>query len=127
MLAAVDANAIALERADGGVAVVRLEGEHDIYTAPELRERIYSVISDGSPLVIDLSTATFVDSSVLGVLLGARGRAHAAGLGFAVCPLDGLEPGVKRVLEVTGLMPVLPVLARDAAVEAARAGPEPSS
>jgi anti-sigma B factor antagonist len=124
ILAAVDANAIALDR-DGDVVVVTLEGEHDIYTAPDLRERIYGVISDGSAVVIDLTATTFVDSSVLGVLLGARGRAHEAGLGFAVCSADELESGVRRVLEVTGLMPVLPVLSgRSEAVEAARSGPK---
>jgi anti-sigma B factor antagonist len=119
-----DANDIEVEQADGEVVVASLRGEHDIYTAPALRERMYGVISEGHPLVVDLSGATFVDSSILGALLGARRRAHEAGLGFAVCCGEGLDAGVRRILEVTGLIPVLPVLGdRDAAYSAARSGP----
>jgi anti-sigma B factor antagonist len=121
---AVEAHAINVERDGSGPAVVALSGEHDIYTAPSLRERIYDAIGDGPGVVVDLSETTFIDSSVLGVLLGARRRAHEAGHGFAVCCGEQLEPGVRRILEVTGLMPVLPVLEdREAALEVARSGP----
>jgi anti-sigma B factor antagonist len=115
---------IRLERTDDGVVVTALDGEHDIYTAPALRERMYGVIEEGRPLVVDLTGATFVDSSILGALLGARRRAHEAGVGFAVCCAEGIDPGVRRILDVTGLMPVLPVLAtREDALGAARTGP----
>ena len=101
--------------------VVVLTGEHDVYTAPKLRDRINSVIAERSPFIVDLTHATFVDSSVLRVLLEAHRQAEEAGLGFAVALGDGEAPGVRRILEVTGLMPVFPVLgARDAALDAAR-------
>jgi anti-sigma B factor antagonist len=117
-------NEIRLERSADGVVVARLEGEHDIYTAPALRDRMYGVIAEGAPLVVDLTGATFVDSSILGALLGARRRAHEAGLGFAVCCGEGIDPGVRRILDVTGLGPVLPVMPdRDAAFQAARTVP----
>lgn len=120
-----DPNAIAVEPA-GDVTVVALSGEHDIYTAPSLRERIYAVVEDGKAVVVDLTDTKFIDSSVLGVLLGARRRATEADLGFAVCCGEELESSVRRVLEVTGLMSVLPVVEeRDSALEAARAGPTP--
>jgi anti-sigma B factor antagonist len=119
----VEPNRIELDRSDSGVVVVVLTGEHDVYTAPSLRDRINSVIAERSSFVIDLTPATFVDSSVLRVLLEARREAEEAGLGFAVALGDGEAPGVRRVLEVTGLMPVFPVLpAREAALEAARSG-----
>ena len=116
-------NRIELDRSDSGVVVVVLTGEHDVYTAPSLRDRIKSVIAERSSFIIDLTPATFVDSSVLRVLLEARREAEEAGLGFAVALGDGEAPGVRRVLEVTGLMPVFPVLpAREAALDAARSG-----
>jgi anti-sigma B factor antagonist len=119
----VEPNRIELDRSDGGVVVVVLSGEHDVYTAPALRDRINVVIEERSPFVIDLSPATFVDSSVLRVLLESRRRAEEEGLGFAVLLSDGEAAGVRRILEVTGLMPVLPVLsARDAALDTARSG-----
>jgi anti-sigma B factor antagonist len=123
ILAAVEPNRIELDRSDSGAVVVVLSGEHDVYTAPTLRDQIASVIAQRVPFVIDLTPATFVDSSVLRVLLEARRQAEEEGLGFAVALGDGEAPGVRRILEVTGLMPVFPVLpARDAALEAAKSG-----
>jgi anti-sigma B factor antagonist len=61
------------------------------------------------------------------VLLGARRRAHEAGQGFAVCCGSETDPGVVRILEVTGLIPVLPVVGdREAAAQAVKDGPSES-
>lgn len=118
-----ESNRIELDRTTDNVVVVLVEGEHDVYTAPKLREQLVSVIQEGSPFVIDLTPATFLDSSVLRVLLEARRRAQEAGLGFAVALEKDRATGVQRVLEVTGLIPVFPVLpARATAVEAAKSG-----
>jgi len=103
------------------VVVVVVEGEHDIYTAPTLRERLDEALGRGGGIVVDLTGATFVDSSVLGALLDARRRAIEAGQGYVVCAGDSVEPGVQRILDITGLVPVLPVLpGREEAVAAAR-------
>ena len=41
--------------------------------------------------------------------------------GFVVCVGETVEPGVQRILDITGLVPVLPVLRRrDEAIAAAR-------
>ena len=56
--------------------MVVLAGEHDLYTAPALRERITGVLEGGTALVIDLTPSTFIDSSVLRVLLEARREAR---------------------------------------------------
>jgi anti-sigma B factor antagonist len=74
---------------------------------------------------VDLTPATFVDSTVLGVLLGARERAREEELGYAVV-LDHAagDPAVRRILEVTGLDELLPVhRGRDAAVREVAAAP----
>ena len=44
------------------------------------------------PVVVDLSGAAFVDSSILGAVLDARRRGARAGLGFAVALTDGAQP-----------------------------------
>jgi anti-sigma B factor antagonist len=114
---------IASERADSGVAVITFSGEHDLNTAPELRGRLAAAIEDRVPVVVDLSGAAFVDSSILGAMLDARRQAHERGLGFSVALSDGAQP-VRRVLEVTGLDSTLPVHpSRAAAIEEAHAGP----
>jgi anti-sigma B factor antagonist len=117
-----DANPIVLDDAAGDVVVVVVEGEHDIYTAPALRERLSQAIERGGGIVVDLTGATFVDSSVLGALLDARRRALESSQGFVVCVGQTVEPGVQRILDITGLVPILPVITgRAAAIDAARA------
>jgi anti-sigma B factor antagonist len=121
----VDQNRIELDRGDTGVVVVVLTGEHDVYTAPALRDQISAVIEENVPLVVDLTPATFIDSSVLRVLLEARRDADDKKLGFAVALGEDDAPGVRRVLEVTGLIPVFPVLpARKDALNFARSAGE---
>jgi len=103
------------------MALLTLSGEHDLSTAPELRRRLDMLLEEGTPTVVDLSPATFIDSSILGVILDGRRRAADHDVGFAVLHSDGAD-AVGRVLEVTGLRGELPVHAgRDAAVSAVSA------
>src|SRR5215213_3757770 len=116
-----DANPIVLDESADDVVIVVVEGEHDIYTAPTLRERLEEALGRGGGIVVDLTKATFVDSSVLGALLDSRRRALEAGQGFVVCVGETVEPGVQRILDITGLVPVLPVVSgRAAAIDVAR-------
>src|SRR4051812_3810542 len=118
-----DANPIVLDETAGDVVVVVVEGEHDIYTAPTLRERLDEALGRGGGIVVDLTAAPFLDSAVLGALLDARRRALGSGQGYVVCVGHTGQPGVERVLDITALLPVLPVLRqRDEAVDAARTG-----
>ena len=110
---------LALEQTEAGPAVVTISGEHDLSTAPNLRRRLDSLLEEDTSAVVDLSAATFIDSSILGVILDGRRRAADAGVGFAVLNSGGAD-SVDRVLEVTGLRTELPVYARrEEAVEAA--------
>jgi anti-sigma B factor antagonist len=127
-----DARTIALDESHGDVLFVVVRGEHDIYTAPALRDRLDQALSGGEAaagqkpvgVVVDLSSATFLDSSILGALLEARRQALEKGVGYVVCLGDAPEPGVQRILEITGLVPVFPVVrSRDEALEAARSAP----
>jgi anti-sigma B factor antagonist len=112
---------LALERTDAGLAVVTISGEHDLSTAPNLRRRLDALLEDGTATVVDLSAATFIDSSILGVILDGRRRAAAADVGFAVVHSNGAD-AVNRVLEVTGLRSELPVHARREEAFSAAAG-----
>src|ERR1700749_1447433 len=88
-----DANPIVLDESVEDVIVVVVEGEHDSYTAPPLRERLDEALGRGGGIVVDLTAATFVDSSVLGALLDARRRALEAGQGNGGWAGDTGEPG----------------------------------
>jgi anti-sigma B factor antagonist len=102
---------LALERTDRGFAVLTISGEHDLSTAPTLRRRLGGLLDERTPTVIDLSPATFIDSSILGVILNGRRRAAEADVGFAVTHSNGSD-AIDRVLEVTGLRSELPVHTR---------------
>lgn len=55
--------------------VVAVRGEIDLFTAPEFKQRIAAPIDAGKAnIVVDLSEVTFIDSSSLGVLIGAHKR-----------------------------------------------------
>jgi anti-sigma B factor antagonist len=125
-----DARTIALDDSHGDVLIVVVRGEHDIYTAPALRDRLDQALGtqEGGGtavgVVVDLSGATFLDSSILGALLEARRQALEKTLGYVVCLGEDPEPGVQRILEITGLVPVFPVVrSREEALEAARSAP----
>ena len=91
-------------------AVIKLSGEHEAYSADKLARNLSALIAEGVPVTVDLRQATFIDSTVVGVLLGAHRRAREAELELVL--LLGSETGwpVRRMLEVTGLDSELDVL-----------------
>ena len=91
--------------------MLTISGEHDLSTAPHLRRRLDGLLDEDVATVLDLSPATFIDSSILGVILDGRRRAAEAKIGFAVARSNGSD-AVDRVREVTGRRAELPVHAR---------------
>ena len=69
-----------VERHSGGAVVVHLEGELDLYNAPEVRTALLELASEQPErLVVDLAEVAFVDSTALGVLIEARATPSQAG------------------------------------------------
>lgn len=91
--------------ADGsreGEWIVTVEGEIDVATSPRLRTELASVIERGAQtIVLDLRAVSFIDSSGLGVLVGALKRLREQ-RGDAIV-IRGLQESVRRVFEITGL------------------------
>ncbi len=102
-------SAIELQSIDGMELLV-VRGEHDLSTADAIRAQLELSRSRGRPIVVDLTEATFIDSAVLGVLVGEHDRAKAEGLAF-VLAIPESPGGVRRLLELTGVDAVLPVAA----------------
>lgn len=84
-------------------ATIRLDGEHEAYTADKLAKNLSGLLTEGVPVTVDLRNASFIDSTVVGVLLAANRRAGDAGLGFQLLLGEGTGWPVRRLLEVTGL------------------------
>lgn len=75
-----------------GRHVVVPHGDLDLATHRELREAINELVLAGNvDIVVDLDHATFMDSTALGTLIGARRRAHAMrGTFVVVCTNEDL-------------------------------------
>lgn len=83
----------------GGTAVVAPSGDLDMAVADQLRDCLSEIIGTGPRhLIIDLTRVTFVDSTILGVFVGARNR-----LGEGRVRLVATDPAVLRIFHVTGL------------------------
>jgi anti-sigma B factor antagonist len=84
-----------------GRTVVQVVGEIDVYTAPQLRERLDAEIDAGRyDLVVDLSGVTFMDSTGLGVLVG---RLKQIRLNDGSMRLVCAHDRVLKVFVITGL------------------------
>jgi anti-sigma B factor antagonist len=83
---------------DGPGCVVRVGGELDMETAPQLDECLVGLA--GQPVTLDLSALTFMDSGGLKVLVTAMKRAARNETPFTV---RGVQPAQRRLLEITGL------------------------
>jgi anti-sigma B factor antagonist len=90
-----------------GVSVVSPSGEIDVATAPPLRDRLQALSSSGrSTVVVNLLGVTFLDSTALGVLVGALKRCREGG---GDLPLVIDEPRILRVFDITGLTGVFSI------------------
>ena len=109
------------ESIDADTHVIELGGEVDLYTAPEFKERLVQVIEDGKKqLVVDLSKATFIDSTTLGVLVGGVKRLRPSGGSLALVCTD---QNISKIFEITGLDRVFPIHeSREKALESVATG-----
>jgi anti-anti-sigma factor len=82
--------------------VVELVGEHDIASAPKLRLVLEhaATMSSGS-LEVDLRRATFIDSSVVRVIVGSARELVAHGRGVVLRVEEGSAPAA--VFAIVGL------------------------
>ncbi|HUQ22334.1 MAG TPA: STAS domain-containing protein [Gaiellaceae bacterium] len=95
---------------DPGFTVIALRGESDAYSAPRVRSDLTAGFHDEAPLVVDLSQATFIDSTIVGVLL--EGLAESEKLEHPLLLLlpEDSAPEVHRLFELTGLASLLPLV-----------------
>lgn len=87
--------------AAGDIQAIAVVGEVDVSNAAELREAVEQAFAAGAKrLEIDLSQVSYIDSTGIGVLVGAAHSAAEADAGFAV-----LKPqaNVKRILGMLGV------------------------
>src|SRR5438445_10070987 len=92
---------IKTEQLGEDVYVISLAGEVDLYTAPEFKQQLLEVITQGAQhVVVDFTNTTFIDSTTLGVLVGGikRLRTNDGELSL-VCS----DRNITKIFEITGL------------------------
>ena len=109
------ASTFGCEQADGVIRVVPetdeivavcLEGDFDLGNASAFGKEVGRALEDGNNLILDLSQATFIDSSVVHVLVNASKA--VTGSDRAVVLQLGTAAIVERVLEIAEIERVLP-------------------
>ncbi|GIH12410.1 STAS domain-containing protein [Rugosimonospora africana] len=100
-----------------GYLILDVAGEIDVYTAPQLRERLIALVEGGARhVIVNLDRVEFLDSTGLGVLVGALKRLRGVGGElFLACGQERLL----KIFRITGLDRVFTMFP---SVEAATAG-----
>jgi anti-sigma B factor antagonist len=94
--------------AGAGTHIVSVGGEIDIFAAPEFKQRVFAPIDAGvAHVVVDLSQTSVLDSSSLGVLIGAHRRLRQLeGTLAIVCADDAIV----KTFRITGLDSVFTIV-----------------
>lgn len=94
-------------RDDGRTRIVPA-GELDVATAPQLEQAVAAATEDmTAALILDLRELTFMDSTGLRVLAQANMRAQESGVVLSIW--RGPQQ-IERVLEISGLSAMLPLV-----------------
>ena len=112
-----DASGEAVRGADGpatfrttihvGYAVLAVTGQLDVYTAPALRQHLFTLVGQRHQLVVvDLTEVDFMDSGGLSALVGGLKRARQRGGAVRVV---ATRDELAQLFHVTGVYKVLPL------------------
>src|SRR4051812_24364510 len=77
-----------------------VEGELDLYTAPELKDELADLSREVTHVHVDLSGVTFLDSSGIAVLMSAARQLRERD-GVVVLGVD--DANILKLLQITGL------------------------
>jgi anti-anti-sigma factor len=91
-----------------GATLVVLAGEHDLYSADEVQQTLGQSLALCDHLIVDISATEFIDSTIIAVLLQTRKNAAELDRKFNV--VLGTALVVERILEITGVVPLLNVV-----------------
>jgi anti-sigma B factor antagonist len=87
----------------GDIPVIHVAGEADAAAAPALRAQFHELQEAEQPnVVVDLLGVTFVDSTILGILVAASRSCQSLGGELRLVINEGR---IRRVFEITGLVP----------------------
>ena len=84
--------------------LIEVKGEIDVYTSPRVKETINDLIEKGNYfLVINLEGVRYIDSTGLGVLIGALKKVKE---NDGAVSLISTNPQIKKIFTITGLVKI---------------------
>ena len=89
-----------------GSTVIRVEGDLDSDSAPDLRTMLAAEFDAGRAVIVDLAGCPFLDSVGIGVLVYGWKAADTLGIPFH---LRNVGRYAQRVLDLVGLSDLIPV------------------
>ena len=109
--------AVTEDALDSDRHVVAVSGEIDLFTAPELKQRLADAIESGkNRIAVDLTETSFLDSTALGVLIGTVKRLKSRDGQLVIVNVD---QNIAKTFEITGLDQIFTILGtRDDALSA---------
>ncbi|NDD27723.1 MAG: anti-sigma factor antagonist [Proteobacteria bacterium] len=92
---------------DARAHAVEVKGEIDVYTSPRVKETINDLIDQGhNNMVINLEGVRYIDSTGLGVLIGALKKVREKnGKIVLICT----NPQIKKIFNITGLIKIFDI------------------
>ena len=95
---------VRVARLSGGETLVSVSGVVDALALAEVSSALTDAQRDHTPVFVDLEGVSFMDSRGLGALLAANERSRE---GAAPIRIYRPSPAVRRLLEVSGVEPIL--------------------
>lgn len=91
----------------GDAQIISLQGEVDLYTAPEFKQQLLEAIATGAKeIIVDLSQTTFIDSTTLGILVSGVKRLRSIDGNLSLVSTNN---DINKIFEITGLHRVFPI------------------
>ena len=88
-------------------AVFVVDGQVDMHTSPELRQQLRGALNNkASPVIVDLTAVSFIDSSGLATLIEAL---HGVGKYGGKLRLVGLSPPVMNLFRLSNLTSIFDI------------------
>lgn len=86
---------------DKDVVRIAISGEIDLLAAPDFKKRLYEAVGEGGmDVVLDCANLAYIDSTGLGILLGALKRVRLNNHHVFIC---NLKDSIRKLFRITGL------------------------
>lgn len=85
--------------------ILEVQGEIDVFTAKDLREELIRAYDEKQEnIILDFSNLNYLDSTGLGVIIGAYGRMKEQGKDISI---KNTKPNILKLMTITGLDKIL--------------------